>query len=702
VQGREEGRLIYELIEGVEDGNGLAALPSPSSADIFLDLESNPYVLDQGLEYLFGIVTLPANSTADLTYDTLWSFTRSEEKKSFETFVAMVMERWRRNPEMHIYHYAPYEPTAIKRLVGRHGTCVDEVDELLRAGVFVDLYRAVRQGIRASVESYSIKRIEPLYEFTRTVPLRDANFALQSYEAAMARGNDLGEIGDLLKTIEGYNRDDCVSALRLRDWLEERRKELEAKCGRELPRPPIKSGQPGIDLAAQLDVVAEVKARLLAALPEDETGWRDEDRARWLLAQMLEWHRREEKSAWWEYFRLCELSEDELQEDKSALGGLAFVGEVDHIKRSIVYRYSFPPQDHTIDRALEVHDPRTGKPAGECVAFDEHNRTIDLKRGASSSVPHPTALIPYDIVGSNVLRGSILLIASWVADHGITGTGPFQSARELLLRERPHVRLEGVGTLIGENEQLTQEAKALVRSLSQSASVLPIQGPPGSGKTFTGARMIVELVKRGRRVRCVCIGRYRRGFFNCTAREVTGTCPVQAVLECRVRAIDGCSSTFAEMANTILPGYMAKLRLATLRPLSSFCRAGVGVRSVLSELDRGNDFSCCYVLFREGKPFYVGISRTVVQRLRQHVMGRTHFDASLTYRIATVKTGRKMKRAKAMQDAAFREAFNKEQALLRVCNVAFVEISNPLELYLFEAYCAVELDTGQWNTFQTH
>lgn len=86
---------------------------------------------------------------------------------------------------MHIFHYAPYEPTAIKRLAGRHGTCVDEVDELLRAGVFVDLYRAVRQGIRASVESYSIKRLEPLYGFARAVPLRDANVALQSFEAAM-------------------------------------------------------------------------------------------------------------------------------------------------------------------------------------------------------------------------------------------------------------------------------------------------------------------------------------------------------------------------------------------------------------------------------------------------------------------------------------------------------------------------------------
>jgi predicted RecB family nuclease len=500
VQGREEGRLIYELLDGVEDGNGLAALPAPSAADMFLDLESNPYVLDQGLEYLVGMVTLPENSGEEPIYETLWSFSRSEEKKSFETFIANVMERWRRNPEMHIYHYAPYEPAAIKRLVGRHGTCVDEVDELLRAGVFVDLYRAVRQGIRASVESYSIKRLEPLYEFTRAVPLRDANFALQSYEAAMALGHDLGEIGDLLKTIKGYNRDDCVSALRLREWLEDRRKELSAKCGRELPRPTPKSGEPTEKLSARLLEVRAIMARLVAPLPADESEWTNEHRALWLLAQMLEWHRREEKSAWWEYFRLCALSDDELQEDKSALGGLVCLGEVGRIKRSKIHRHTFPPQDHAIDRALEVHDPRTGKNAGECVAINERNRTIDLKRGASSSVPHPTALVPFDIVDSTVLSDSVFRIASWVADHGITGSGKFQSARELLLRAHPSVLRGTVGTLIGEDEQLTEDAKVLGESLARESSVLPIQGPPGSGKTFTGARMIVELVKPGRRV----------------------------------------------------------------------------------------------------------------------------------------------------------------------------------------------------------
>lgn|ERR1035441_6972775 len=136
--------------------------------------------------------------------------------------------------------------------------------------------------------------------------------------------------------------------------------------------------------------------------------------------------------------------------------------------------------------------------------------------------------------------------------------------------------------------------------------------------------------------------------------------------------IDACTSTFAEMAAIILPGDMAKLRAALAAPLPmfSFCKQGFGVRSILSGLRRSSDFSGCYVLLREGKPFYVGISRTVVQRLRQHVTGNTHFDASLAYQMATEKTGHKMKRADAMQDTAFRTAFEQAKALLRVLSAS--------------------------------
>jgi hypothetical protein len=169
-------------------------------------------------------------------------------------------------------------------------------------------------------------------------------------------------------------------------------------------------------------------------------------------------------------------------------------------------------------------------------------------------------------------------------------------------------------------------------------------------------------------------------------------------------SIDACKYTFPELAANVLPAYMEKMRTALRNPMqsSSFCTAGMGTKGVLSKLGRKEDFSGCYVLLREDKPFYVGISRTVVQRLRQHLTGTTHFDATLAYRMATSKTGHEMKRAEAMMDQNFRRAFEEARGLLRTCSVAFVEINNPLELHLFETYCAMELDTCSWNTFKTH
>jgi uncharacterized protein len=498
VKGRDEQQIVYELIELVEPERGLAALPVPSPGDLFLDLEADPYAFDQGLEFLFGLVSAPQRSGTEPVYESSWCLNPVDEKATFEKFIGAVMERWGQYPEMHVYHYAPYEPAAIKRLAGRHGTCVDEVDQLLRAGIFVDLYQVVRQGLRASVESYSIKKLEPLYGFARAIPLREANRALQTFEAILALGGELEDVGQLLITIEGYNRDDCLSTLKLRDWLEDRRRELELKTGGPLPRPPLESGAPSENLAGQLGEVRSLMERLLAGLPSDEIEWTAEHRARWLLAQMLEWHRREEKSAWWEYFRLLDLSDEELQEDKRALGGLRYVGEVGRVDRSIIHRYRFPPQDHAIKPGTKVRDPRTESSPGEILAIDERNRTVDLKRGAHSKVPHPTTIIPLEVVGCKEQQASLLRLASWIADNGLDRPGPYRAAQDLLLRLPPRLQGHTSGPLVRPDEELLEAAKRLVLALD--TSVLPVQGPPGSGKTYTGARMVVELVKSGKRV----------------------------------------------------------------------------------------------------------------------------------------------------------------------------------------------------------
>ncbi len=172
VEARAAGTGGFELLP-VEPGFGFTRLPEPSDGDVFLDLEGDPFVGEHGLEYLFGYQFKDPQGAA--VYEGAWAFTRADEKRVFETFVDFVMERWEQFPGLHIYHYAPYEPAALKRLMGRYATREEEIDRMLRAGLFVDLYQIVRHGLRASVESYSIKQLEPFYGFERAAPLADAN-----------------------------------------------------------------------------------------------------------------------------------------------------------------------------------------------------------------------------------------------------------------------------------------------------------------------------------------------------------------------------------------------------------------------------------------------------------------------------------------------------------------------------------------------
>ena len=154
-------------------GSGLTRLPEPDAGDLFFDLEGDPFAGETGLEYLFGWAEAPGGSSGDPIYGHVWAHDGPSEKAAFERFIDLVMERGRRHPGMHVYHYAAYEPAALKRLMGRYATREQEVDELLRAEAFVDLYRVTRQALRAGVESYSIKELErffreedPLFELT--------------------------------------------------------------------------------------------------------------------------------------------------------------------------------------------------------------------------------------------------------------------------------------------------------------------------------------------------------------------------------------------------------------------------------------------------------------------------------------------------------------------------------------------------------
>jgi uncharacterized protein len=490
VEGRTKRTVIYETLPQLPKF-GLARLPEPSAGDIFFDFEGDPFVGDGGLEFLFGYLYQDDDGKRRYVGD--WASTRQEERAAFERFVDFVIDRIRTHPGLHIYHFAPYEPAAIKRLMGRYASRENEVDDLLRAERFVDLYAVVRHAIRASVESYSIKKLEPLYQFTRSVPLDDVRVVLARTQARLEL-TDADSIPDADKTvIRGYNQDDCVSTEGLRDWLEARRTELIAK-GTVIERPTVVEPEDRPDRDAWQERVADLARRLTEGVPDDIAERRPEQQARWLLASMLDWHGREKKAVWWEYFRLRDLSVDDLLHERDGLAGLEFVARVGGTDKAPVHRYRFALQDTDIrpdDDLRYLGGEKFGRVTD--IALDQ--RTIDIKKRGDTAELHPEAIFAHSFVETQVLAEALMRIGDYVAEHGIEGEGDYQAARDLLLAAAPRLR--------GQAFLLTDEAvkdAALRIALHLNESVVPVQGPPGAGKTYTGARMIGALAKQGKTV----------------------------------------------------------------------------------------------------------------------------------------------------------------------------------------------------------
>ena len=288
-------------------------------------------------------------------------------------------------PGLHIYHYAPYDPAALKRLMGRYATREEEIDRMLRAKLFVDLYQVVRHGIRAGVESYSIKRLEPLYVFERETVLADANVALANLQANLEL-DDIPSIADETKVVvRAYNKDDCSSAASLRNWLETLRAKLIA-AGTDVPRPVPGDGAPNEKITDWLIKIRGLIEKLTVDIPADPEERDEEQQARWILANILDWHRREDKAVWWELFRLADLSVEDLLDERAGLSGLTYVGNVGGTERAPIHRYKFPPQETELRGGEDIRN-LGGNKLGKIDSISLNEYTVDIKSGRTASVP---------------------------------------------------------------------------------------------------------------------------------------------------------------------------------------------------------------------------------------------------------------------------------------------------------------------------
>ncbi len=497
--GREAKEVIYELLLEGDAGTGLEALPEPSAGDLFLDLEGDAFYGGQGLEYLFGVVDLgepvidsfsfdfTERSAGPSRYHAFWAHDAAAEKRAFEAVIDRIVRGREEFPALHVFHFGHREADALKKLSCRHKTRELEIDELLRAHVLVDLLPIVRHALRASVEGYTLKQLEPLHAFRRETELRAAARAMQLFGYWLETAEAERDAEELCRTIEAYNREDCLSTLSLRNWLEARRPELAKARGRAIARPRYEVVD-AEQRTSKNQAAAQVARSLLRGLSDDSSQDEPAQRPRRLLADLLEWHWREAKSSWWEYYRALELAPDDRIVDSAVLAGLVHEGVVGKHKRSDVHRYTFPDQEHAVRARPDPIDPATGKSAKVLAIGSRH---IDLKRSPSSTVPHPAALVPGKPLDAAAQAESLLALGEAVA---AADGSRFRAAQELLSR---HVPTRGT-SLLRDGETIESALARL--SLGLEGAVLAVQGPPGSGKTHQAALMILALIRAGKRV----------------------------------------------------------------------------------------------------------------------------------------------------------------------------------------------------------
>ncbi|TFD31832.1 TM0106 family RecB-like putative nuclease [Cryobacterium sp. TMT1-19] len=536
---RAPGRpLNWEIINPA----ALAALPAPDAGDIFFDFEGDPLYQEAGngqwgLDYLFGLA-LP-----DDTFRTFWAHDHAEERQALIDFLEYVRERRSRHPGLHIYHYAPYERTHLLGLAARHGVGEEAVDDLLRRNVLVDLYPIVRQGLRIGSRSYSLKKLEPLYMgLEEREGVANAADSITEYvrsRTLLAAGQtDAAE--QILTDITRYNAYDCRSTLRLRDWLLARAAE---QPGATAASPATLAGVP-LPVREPDPVYLELSALLADVPPAERTA---DQTALALASAAIDYHRREQKSFWWDHYSRLGAPVDDWADTRDVLivetaalhlgwhregrqsldrrvlrltGALApgsslTVGQ----QPFLLYDLPYPP----ISRS-DAPGARTAHNRATIIdVIDESVYLVEevLERDAPAHREMPIALTP----GTPPPAGSqVTAISEWGRAVLSRWPEPLPDAAFDLLRRRPPRLLgasgpaqplvqpparpgdgAGVGDGDGEGEgdgaddgDGEGDVRTAIRDtlLVLDRSYLAVQGPPGTGKTFVGSRVIADLVVR--------------------------------------------------------------------------------------------------------------------------------------------------------------------------------------------------------------
>jgi len=464
---------------------GFARLPKPDEGDLFFDMEGNP-MHEGGLEYLFGIYYFDDKKPI---FKAFWGHDRGQEREAFSDFMDFVVARKARFPNMHIYHYANYENAALKRLMTLHGIKESAVDNLLREHRLVDLYTVVRESMRISKPSYSIKAVEAFYAEKRSGEVKKATDSIVVYEQWCESHDPV-----LLESIRQYNEDDCRSTWQLREWLLKLRPLGLTWYSAKIAESAIKQNdKPKSDKTIKFeDDLARFHSRLITH-PENPllcTELAD------VVDSVLDFYRRAAKPSWWAMFERQDAEFEVLLEDAEVIAGLHSPMFIDTGERYEIYRYVFPEQDFKLKEGSTVKRLDNLKDI-KVVRIDEGNCSVDLEL-RTDDIGEPAATLNISM-GAPLPTDAMQSALFAFADSTIQGENRYKSIIDYLARKLPDINGIEAGqslTLVGDD--LVSQAISVVERMQDS--YIFIQGPPGTGKTYTGSHLIAKLLKDGKRV----------------------------------------------------------------------------------------------------------------------------------------------------------------------------------------------------------
>jgi len=474
-----------------EPGRGFANLPKPDAADLFFDLEGDP-LEEGGLDYLWGVHYRDGSRPV---FRHRWGHDHEAERVAFEDTLDWMTEHLAANPGAHVYHYAPYEITALRRLSTLHASREETLDNLLRSRRFIDLYGVLRQAIRTSEPNLSLKTMEVFFAEAREGEVTKADQSVVEYKSWQATGDEA-----TLQGILDYNRVDCENTEALRDWLVELRMD-------DLPWRDLGPPAPVADEKAEARAQAEEHAaQLITAIEQGSIPSNAETRT--LVGHLTQFHRRADKPAYWAMFDRCEREPEDIVDDGECIGSIEPDPDGDgvwqqSVKRSIEASYRFPPQETKLREGARVLHAPSLMPLGTITALDTDRGTLRVKRmlKAEDAFPEDGSVIPVPTLDNSVLVAAVHRVTGCWAHGGQgeeDGTPRYRALLDILERTGPQFVDGHRGNLRADGQSLI--AAATDRTLALDRSALFIQGPPGTGKTHTSAHVICALIAAGKRV----------------------------------------------------------------------------------------------------------------------------------------------------------------------------------------------------------